>query len=83
MKYATWNLYFPDGGKYGYTADQEIVKKGFRAWGMFYINETTIFGTFEEGADTSGLENYAFHELTTEEAESILLMAADGQETYM
>ena len=81
MKYATWELYFPDGGKYGYTADQEIVKKGFSAWGIFFINETTIFGTFQEGADTSGLENYAFRELTTEEAEAILVMVADRQVT--
>jgi hypothetical protein len=79
MRYATWKFYFPDGGKYGYTADQEIMKKGFFAGGMFHIDENTIFGTFQEGADTSGLENYAFRELTTEEAEAILVMVADRQ----
>ena len=79
MRYATWILYFPDGGKDGYTADQEIVKRGFTSWGIIYIDENTIFGTFEEGADTSGLENYSFRELTTEEAEAILVMVADRQ----
>ena len=79
MRYATWNLYFPDNGKYGYTADQEINKRGFTAYGIYYINENTIFGTFQEGADTSGLENYAFRELTNEEAEEILIASANTQ----
>jgi hypothetical protein len=79
MKYATWDLYFPDNGKYGYTADQEIVKRGFEAVGIMYITQNTIFGSFQEGADISGLENYAFRELTTEEAEAILVEAANRQ----
>lgn len=79
MRYATWDLYFPDNGKYGYTADQEIAKKGFVAYGITHINEKTIFGSFEEGADTSGLENYSFRELTAEEAESILIEIANRQ----
>lgn len=81
MRYATWTFYFPDGGKYGYTADQEIVQRGFTSLGICLIDENTIFGNFEEGADTSGLEKYNFKELTTEEAESILIMIADRQPT--
>jgi hypothetical protein len=79
MKYATWDLYFPDNGKYGYTADQEIVKRGFASSGITHIGEITIFGSFEEGADISGLEKYSFRELTTEEAESILTELANRQ----
>jgi hypothetical protein len=79
MKYATWNLYFPDGGKYGYTADQEINKRGFASSGIVYLDENTIFGSFQEGADTSGLENYSFREITNEEAESILIDLANRQ----
>lgn len=79
MRYATWDLYFPDNGKYGYTADQEIAKKGFTAYGITHISENTIFGSFEEGADTSGLENYSFRELTDEEAELILTDLANRQ----
>lgn len=79
MKYATWNLYFPDDGKYGYTADQEINKRGFASSGITYLDENTIFGSYQEGADTSGLENYSFKELTDEEAELILTDLANRQ----
>lgn len=81
MKYATWTYHFPDGGKYGYTADQEIVQRGFTSFGIFQIDENTILGNFEEGADTSGLEKYNFKQITAEEAESILVMLADRQVT--
>lgn len=79
MRYATWKLYFPDNGKYGYTADQEIVKRGFVSYGITHIDEITIFGCFEKGADISGLENYSFKELTNEEAESLLIALANEQ----
>lgn len=79
MRYATWKLYFPDNGKYGYTADQEIVKRGFSSCGITHIDEITIFGCFEEGADISGLEKFSFRELTNEEAESILISLANRQ----
>jgi hypothetical protein len=79
MKYATWNLYFPDEGKYGYTADQEINKRGFASSGIICLDENTIFGSFQEGADISGLEKYSFKEITNEEAESILIDLANRQ----
>lgn len=69
MKYATWKVYFPEGSTEGSTADQEIVKRGGEANGMFAIdNEFIIFGRYSDDSDISGLEQWEFTPLSEEQA---------------
>lgn len=78
MKYATWTIYFPEGQKEGYTADQELQKRGFEAYGLFEIQPLVIFGKYQENADISNLDIYAFQALTDEEAVNILEQFSDN-----
>lgn len=80
MRYATWEFDFID--EEGYTADQEIRKRGFEANGILYLSKDKIFGQYEDNADVTNLEKYNFTALTEEEAVIILTEMADKQTFY-
>jgi hypothetical protein len=79
MKYATWNVYFPEGSNEGSTADQEITARGGKAFGLISLDNSTfsILGQFDDDADISNLDKWSFQEITEEQAVKLLQDKAD------
>jgi hypothetical protein len=78
MKFATWKVYFPNGSKEGNTPDLIIRERGHSASGLIHLEPFKILGTFSNDADTSGLDEYEFTEITQELAMNLILAKDSG-----
>jgi hypothetical protein len=73
MRYATWKVNFIDDEKNGLTPEPIIRSRGGEAEGLFFAEEKKIVGWFSDDANTDGLENYSFEEITPESALQLAL----------
>ncbi len=74
MRYATWEVNFIDDENNGLTPEPIIRSRGGEAEGLFFSEEKKIVGWFSDNANTDGLENYSFEEITPEFALQLALI---------
>jgi hypothetical protein len=73
MKYAIWEVYFPNESDLGSTPDPIIRERGYEASGLFHIEPFKILGCISDDADISNLADYQIKEITKEQALEIAL----------